>query len=198
MERRSTSSLGNPTSCDHAGAHSRLFVKAEHRFTESECRHGCSASCRATCTRFHWKGYEPVQRAERLLQFHRKGEQGTFRLRFDVPKRHSIRALEPDQEVYGAIVKCVRWVMFATLLLSSLPCSDASVLRWITRLGHTNCDNHPVAESHPPGLIQRLEQKDVDAPLQFEVERPFASHSSLRWLFATAIFISSRTLILTS
>jgi len=28
-------------------------------------------------------------------------------------------------------------------------------------------------------LIQRPEQKDVDAPLQFEVERPFASHSLL-------------------
>ena len=29
------------------------------------------------------------------------------------------------------------------------------------------------------GLIQRSEQKDVDAPMQFEVERPFASHSLL-------------------
>ena len=76
-------------------------------------------------------------------------------------------------------MKCVRWVPFATLLLSSLPCSDASALHWITRLGHTNCDNHPVAETHAPGLIQRSEQNDVDAPLQFEVERPFASHSSL-------------------
>jgi hypothetical protein len=76
-------------------------------------------------------------------------------------------------------VKCVRWVLFATLLFSSLPCSDASALHWITRLGHTNCDNHPVAETHAPGLTQRSEQKDVDAPLQFEVERPFATHSLL-------------------
>jgi hypothetical protein len=76
-------------------------------------------------------------------------------------------------------VKCVLWVVFATLLFSSLPCSDASPLHWITRFGHTDCDNHPVAETHAPGLIQRAEQKDVDAPLQFEVERPFPSHSLL-------------------
>ena len=69
--------------------------------------------------------------------------------------------------------------LFATLLFSSLPCSDASALHWITRLGHTNCDNRPIAETHAPGLIQRSEQKDVDAPLQFAVERPFASRSLL-------------------
>jgi hypothetical protein len=76
-------------------------------------------------------------------------------------------------------VKCILWVSFATLLFSSQPCSDASGLHWITRLGHTNCDDHPVAQTHIPGLIQRSEQKDVDAPSQFEVERPFPSHSSL-------------------
>jgi hypothetical protein len=76
-------------------------------------------------------------------------------------------------------VKCILWVLFALLPFSSQPCSDASPLHWITRLGHTNCDNHPVAQTHVPGLIQRSEQKDVDAPLQFEVERPFASHSTL-------------------
>jgi hypothetical protein len=77
------------------------------------------------------------------------------------------------------IVKSILWVLFAILLFSSQPCSDASALHWITRLGHTSCDNHPVAQTHVPGLIQRSEQKDVDAPLQFVVERPFASHSSL-------------------
>jgi hypothetical protein len=107
------------------------------------------------------------------------GRKEKFRLRFDLPKRHVIRALELVQEVCGDIVKCVRWVLFAPLLFSSLPCSDASALHWITRLGHTNCDNHPVAETHAPGLIQRSEQEDVDAPLQFEVEEPFASLSSL-------------------
>jgi hypothetical protein len=76
-------------------------------------------------------------------------------------------------------VKCILLVLFVTLLFSSQPCSDASALHWITRLGHTNCDNHPVAQNHLPGLVQRSERKDVDAPLQFEVERPFASHSSL-------------------
>lgn len=76
-------------------------------------------------------------------------------------------------------MKCVRCVLFATLLVSSRPCSDASALHWITRLGHTNCDNHPVAETHEPGLIRRSEQGDVDAPLHFEVERPFASRSLL-------------------
>ena len=77
------------------------------------------------------------------------------------------------------IVKHVLWGLFASLLLSAPPCSDASALHWITRLGHTSCDNRRVAETHAPGLIQRPEQKDVDAPLQFEVERPFASHSLL-------------------
>jgi hypothetical protein len=76
-------------------------------------------------------------------------------------------------------VKCALWISLATLLSSGVPCSDASALHWITRLGHTNCDNHPVAETHAPVLIPRSEQQDVDAPLQFEVERPFASHSLL-------------------
>jgi len=76
-------------------------------------------------------------------------------------------------------VKCLRWVLFTTLLFSTLPCSDASAFHWITRLGHTNCDNHPIAWTHAPGLLQRSEQKDVDAPSEFEVERPFASHSVL-------------------
>ena len=76
-------------------------------------------------------------------------------------------------------MKFVLLILFATLLFSSQPCSDASAFHWITRLGHTNCDSHPVAQTHVPGLIQRSERKDVDAPLQFEVERPFASHSSL-------------------
>lgn len=77
------------------------------------------------------------------------------------------------------MVKRVLWILFASLPFSSLPCSKASPLHWITRLGHTNCDDHPVAKTHASGLIQRSEQKDVEGPLQFEVERPFASHSLL-------------------
>lgn len=76
-------------------------------------------------------------------------------------------------------MRFVRWTFLATLLFSSLTCSNASALHWITRLGHTECDNHPVAERHAPGLIQRSEQKDVDGPLEFDVERPFKSRSSL-------------------
>lgn len=76
-------------------------------------------------------------------------------------------------------MKFLHWTLFAALLLSSLPCSEASAFHWITRLGHTECDNHPIAETHAPGLVQRPEQKDVDAPLGFEAERPFPSHSTL-------------------
>jgi hypothetical protein len=124
----------------------------------------------------HVEFMDSIAKRRISIQTARKGR---FRLRFDPPKRHVIRALEPAQEVCGDIVKCVLSVIVATLLFSSLPCSDASALHWITRLGHTNCDNHPVAETHAPGLIQRSEQNYVDAPLHFEVERPFASHSLL-------------------
>lgn len=76
-------------------------------------------------------------------------------------------------------MKCARWVLLTCLFLSSLPCSDASALHWITRLEHTNCDNHPVVETHATGLLPRSEQKDVDEPLRFEADRPFARNSSL-------------------
>jgi hypothetical protein len=77
------------------------------------------------------------------------------------------------------MMKCVLGVFLTAVLLSSQPYSDASPFHWITRLGHTSCDDRPIAETHAPGLVQRSEQNDVDDPSQFDMERPFASHSLL-------------------
>jgi hypothetical protein len=46
-------------------------------------------------------------------------------------------------------------------------------------LGHTNCDNRPVASVHQSRLLDRPEQGDIDSALHFEAERPFVGGSSL-------------------
>lgn len=68
----------------------------------------------------------------------------------------------------------------ATFLFCALPLGfDASVYHWITKLGHTSCDNHPVAQAHSHDLTARSEHPDLDEALRFEAERPFASGSAL-------------------
>jgi hypothetical protein len=70
--------------------------------------------------------------------------------------------------------------VLATFLFCALPLSfDASVFHWITKLGHTSCDNHPVAPAHSRDLLARSEHPDLDELLRFEAERPFASGSAL-------------------
>jgi hypothetical protein len=83
------------------------------------------------------------------------------------------------EEMPGRVATILR-LSFGTLLaLSPRPGCEASPLHWITRLGHTNCDNHPVAKVHHRNLMPRPEASDLDTPLHFEAERPFASGSTL-------------------
>jgi len=77
------------------------------------------------------------------------------------------------------VTACLRWSIGIMLVLSSRPITEASVLHWITRLGHTNCDNRPVAKVSHPEVVPRPEPSDLDTSLRFEAERPFASGSSL-------------------
>jgi hypothetical protein len=58
-------------------------------------------------------------------------------------------------------------------------CGDASALHWITRLGHTDCDNRPVAIAHQSSLLDRPEQGDIDSVMHYEAKRPFPGGSSL-------------------
>jgi hypothetical protein len=79
----------------------------------------------------------------------------------------------------GIILHRVQWVVGAFLLSSAMRCGNASVLHWITRLRHTDCDNRPVASVHQSRLLDRPEQGDIDSVLHFEAQRPFAGGSSL-------------------
>lgn len=72
-----------------------------------------------------------------------------------------------------------RWILTAFLFCALPLASYASVLHWITKLGHTSCDNHPVAGTHHSDLLPRSEPHDLDEPLQFEAERPFTNGSTL-------------------
>lgn len=70
--------------------------------------------------------------------------------------------------------------VLAMLVLFALPLSShASILHWITRLGHTSCDNHPVVHPTRQYLLRRSEQPDLDEALQFQWERSFTSGSTL-------------------
>lgn len=70
---------------------------------------------------------------------------------------------------------------FFLTLMVGLPAahSEASVLHWTTRLGHTDCDNHPVPGRHAFSLVARPDQHDIDDPLYFQAERTLASNSSM-------------------
>lgn len=65
-----------------------------------------------------------------------------------------------------------RWVAFAVMAAIPCACGEASVLNWITRLGHTNCDNHPVRGRHSFGHVGRPDQHDIDDPLYFRPSAP--------------------------
>lgn len=72
-----------------------------------------------------------------------------------------------------------RWIVAIYGLCAFPMVGSSSVLRWTTRLGHTNCDDRPVAVIRHPDLRGRSANPDLDASLKFEAERPLASGSTL-------------------
>ena len=72
-----------------------------------------------------------------------------------------------------------RWIVGIYLLCAFPLGGSSSILHWTTKLGHTDCDNRPVAPIRHPDLRARSAYPDLDAPLEFEAERSLASGSTL-------------------
>jgi len=76
-------------------------------------------------------------------------------------------------------LQITRWITVAFLACALVSRCQASPLHWITRLGHTNCDNHPVPLGYSSSLLERREDEPVDNALRFEAERSFPGGSTL-------------------